>query len=166
MIKGFHKPTQAELDAFYERAMVDDMIQPYLSNTRYHEPKKVYESDWFGFMYISDCGKCLLNISCHRSIDLEFTIAIFSQNSYLAGKSLLILKKIISIYKPNYINSSVKQSNIKSLKSTRLLLGPEWGIEKGGCYSFKTGNREDLHYFRDTGIHVLSKLNNRKIMFP
>lgn len=159
MIKGFKKPTQEELDQFYERSYHDPEIMPYLSLSRWHSKKEVPKDDWDGLMYISDCGKCLLWITMQRSIDLEFEVGLFSKSSYLAGKAVKLLLYFIEIYKPTYINTTVHASNKKSVNINRLIFGDPWGIEEKGCWDFGQNKRVDLLYFRATYLNVLELAN-------
>lgn len=140
--------TQEDLDKFSINTIEDETIYPYLSTSKWIGKITLPESDWSGVYLIDKACTSLLRVTIERNRDIEFSICLHSQSSYLAGKAILEINRLIRMYRPRVLSSCVHSSNERSLKLNRKLLGQEWGIEKDVAWNFKTGEYEDLHWFR------------------
>ena len=140
--------TQQEIDAFYAKTENNPEIYPYIGIGKFM-PKWEAQKDNNSKQILTDeRGSFLLNasFSWHRPLEIEF--ALFSISTIGAGRGLKAMFEIIKRYKPKAVNTSVQQSNIKSLAINRKLWGKEWGIEPKVAWNPLKGEYEDLHYFR------------------
>lgn len=140
--------TQSEIDKFYADTENDINVYPFIG-TRMFMPKWEAQKDNNSKLILTNsANQYLLNISFSWYGQLEFEVGLFSKNTIGAGRGMMALQEQIKRYKPFAINSSVQQSNVKSLHITRKMFGIEWGIEKFAAWNVIDGKYEDLYYFR------------------
>ena len=140
--------TQDEVDKFFQWAINDPEIYPYLTVNKRIFRREIPKDDWEGFMFISDCGKCFMHISLNRTKDIEFDISMWSKSPLLAGRCVKIIEELIRRYKPTCLDSCVHSSNERAIKWNRRVLGQEWGIEPKGAWNMLNGEYEDLYHFK------------------
>ena len=143
-----NRATQEEIDKFFNWAVLDPEMYPYLTINKTIFKKEIPKDDWEGLMFISECGKCFMHISFSRVRDIEFNVSIWSKSPLLAGRCLIVIKDLIKRYRPKYIDSVCHSSNKRSLKLHKKIYGVQWGIEPNGAWNMGLGEYEDLYHFR------------------
>lgn len=140
--------TQEDLDNFKASVMFDENIYPFLSTVKYQPEWVASKSDWEYIWLINESGKFLIKLSFDRAVDLEISICLFTKSPFACGKGLREVIEFIKRYKPAAITTGVAESNTKSLRLNRRLLGNEWGIEPNGAWNCLKGQYEGYHRFK------------------
>lgn len=140
--------TQDELDRIGESFFNDPGILPFLSTTQYNGRFIKSDDDWNGIELVADDLSGLLKIKIERQSGNGFFISLFAKNNITAGKLLKAMEKLITAYRPMYIETCVHESNVKSLKINNKRLGEPYGIDPLGAWNLQTGKWENLHLFK------------------
>jgi hypothetical protein len=140
--------TQADIDNFMNKAMLDKEIYPYLSTTKTVSEITAQKTDWNYIYMVSENLSCLLKVTIDRPRDNEFSVSLYSKSAFQAGKCIAIIKDLVKRYQPRAINSLVHASNEKSLHLHKKIYGEPWGIEKSVAWNSLKGEYEDLYCFR------------------
>jgi hypothetical protein len=140
--------TKDDVDIFINKIINNDDIYPYMSTSKYFGKFEIPEDDWSGLLLTNDNNTFLCKIKIFRSEELGMSISLYALSPISAGRALLVIGELIKRYKPRYVDSVVHSSNIKSLKLNKKLLGEPWGREPNGAWNSKTGEYDDLVYFR------------------
>ncbi len=140
--------TQIEIDKFYSDTENNPDIYPYLGIRKF-SPRWEAQKDNNSILILTNKeNQFLLNITFSWHGQLEFEVALFSKNTIGAGRGLKALFEQIKRYKPYAINTSVQESNIKSIAINYKLWGEPWGIEPKCAWNPLTGEYENLLHFR------------------
>lgn len=140
--------TQADIDKFYADTENNSDIYPFIGIRKFMPKWEAQKDNNAKLILTNDANQYLLNITFSWHGQLEFEVALFSKNTIGAGRGLQALFEQIKRYKPYAINTSVQQSNIKSLAINRKLWGEPWGIEPKSAWNMIDGIYEDLYHFR------------------
>jgi hypothetical protein len=142
------KAKREDVDKFMDKVYLDDNVYPYMSTTKYFGNFEIPEDDWSSLLITNDSNTFLCKISIRRADEVGLSISLYSISAISAGRALLAINEIIKRYKPRYIDTVVHSSNEKSIKLNTRLMGEPWGVEPKGAWNSKTGEYEDLLYFR------------------
>jgi hypothetical protein len=142
------KAKREDVDKFMDKVYLDDNVYPYMSTTKYFGDFEIPEDDWSSLLITNDSNTFLCKISIRRADEVGLSISLYSISAISAGRALLAINEIIKRYKPRYIDTVVHSSNEKSIKLNTRLMGEPWGVEPKGAWNSKTGEYEDLLYFR------------------
>lgn len=142
------KATKEDVDRFMNKVYLDEKIYPYMSTTKYFGTFEVPDDDWNSLLITNDLNTFLIKIVIRRSDEVGLSISVYATSSFSAGKAIIAINEIIKRYKPRYVDTVVHSSNEKSIKLNTKLLGEPWGVEPKGAWNSKTGEYEDLVYFR------------------
>jgi len=140
---------QADIDAFYDKAIYHPEVGQYLTNSQWLSETTAPKDDWNQVILTNDAITVLLKISISRSDGNGFSIGLFSTNALAAGRAVQFVKDhLMKRYQPRYIQTSVQSVNEKSLKMNQKLFGDPWGKEPLGAWNSKLGHYVDLIWFR------------------
>lgn len=140
--------TQSDIDQFYRDTENNPDIYPFRGVGKYYPRWEEKKDNNEGVILTDDRLSYLLYIKFNWHNPLEFDVALFSKSTIAGGRGLKALFEQIKRYKPTAINTTVQESNIKSLRINRKLFGNEWGIEPLSAWNCIDGKYENLHYFR------------------
>lgn len=143
-----HLATQAEVDAFMAKAILNPKIYPYLSVDHYLSERVVEKGDWQSMHFIDSNLKCLLCIRISRAHRNSFNVALYSESKYLAGKAIKLVERLVPQYDCMSITTCVHESNVDSLLINNKIFGEPWGIETKSAWNRLTCKWESLHWFK------------------
>ena len=142
------KAKREDVDKFMDKVYLNDNVYPYMSTTKYFGNFEIPEDDWNSLLITNESNTFLCKILIRRSDEVGLSISLYSTSAISAGRALVAINEIIKRYKPRYVDTVVHSSNEKSIKLNTRLMGKPWGIEPKGAWNSKTGEYEDLVYFR------------------
>lgn len=140
--------TQSDIDKFYLDTKNDLNIYPFMGTSKFMPRWEAQKDNNSKIILTDDRVSYLLNISFSWHRVVEFEVALFAKSNLSAGRGLIAMFEQIKRYRPAAVNTSVQQSNIKSLAINEKILGKAWGIEPKVAWNMITGEYEDLYYFR------------------
>lgn len=142
------KAKREDVDKFMDKVYLNDNVYPYMSTTKYFGNFEIPEDDWNSLLITNESNTFLCKILIRRSDEVGISISLYATSAISAGRALVAINEIIKRYKPRYVDTVVHSSNEKSIKLNTRLMGKPWGIEPKGAWNSKTGEYEDLVYFR------------------
>lgn len=140
--------TQEQVDRFMASALFNKDISPYLQTSTYNSHIRVEEGDWNSIIFTTENVDFLLIVYILRDRENSLDISLWANSSYWAGKAISIIPDLIKRYNPLYIETTVHESNVRSLKINERLMGPPWGIEPKGAWNTATGKWEGKVKFK------------------
>lgn len=142
------KAKREDVDKFMDKVYLNDNVYPYMSTTKYFGNFEIPEDDWNSLLITNESNTFLCKVLIRRSDEVGLSISLYATSAISAGRALVAINEIIKRYKPRYVDTVVHSSNEKSIKLNTRLMGKPWGIEPKSAWNSKTGEYEDLVYFR------------------
>lgn len=149
---NFRIAVEADVKAFYLRAMIDHKVAGYLS---LGPQVFVPEMDatlglWNQVWYINETLTALGSFHIRRGFrnDVDISGFVLGGDKLLAGRLILFMKSQLKLVSPHSVNSTVLVTNESSMSVTRKLLGEPWGIEPNAGYDGVLGKWVDIAHFR------------------
>jgi hypothetical protein len=148
----FQIASEAQVRAFYLKAMIDPTVAGYLSlGPQAFVPTMDETTGLWTSVYYTN-GDCTalgsLHIQRGSRNDVSISGYVLEGNKLLAGRLAVFMRGQIKLVSPHSVNSTVLVSNAASMRLTTRLLGEPWGIEPDAGYDGVLGKWVGIAYFR------------------
>lgn len=138
---------------WWNKAIVDETVWPYLSMGRWHDPAKLDSGDWDHVWVMDPSHTVVMRYSVVRKNGMDdASIAVWGLGgpgrSLKVGRLLTLLPHLARRYGATYLDCMVAASNTASIKIVEKVFGQPWGTEPDGAWNGLIGKYEDVHYYR------------------
>lgn len=150
------KTGQSRIDNWYDKALKDAAVRPYLSfAVRIPHLSSDSGDDWACVFYMDDDNQALLRASlsrdyCMREISFSLWVLESSAKRRIAGRMLMRFPSIAESYGAKFMDASCHASNVDSARLLRRRFGESWGRQAEHGWNPDLGRFEDTLHFRTT----------------
>ena len=162
------KQHQSIIDDWFNEALADPLVGPYLGVVDYRPIITIPDNDWEGFVLIDEGHQGVIKIYFNReTMTASMGMWVLTQQTAQAkaritASLVMELLNVMSLYpRFTHMSATVAQDNIQSLRITTSVLGKPWGTEPHGAYNFKERKFTGLVHFQTPMDELYTRIRKR-----
>lgn len=150
-IKQLTKLDQGRLDIWYDLALNNPRVRPYMQHTTFNVPFTVEDGDWQTAHFMDDGDNCYMRLSFDRE-KKEMRMSLWSLEESQATVAAMMRVAILVApkhYNMEYITFSIHDANKAWLKSwMRRFHQHRWGVEPNAAWDIEAQAWCPSHHFK------------------
>lgn len=148
--------------SWFQKAMSDDGVWPFLSMQPRYLPIKIEDDDWDRRVIMDDAGLgvCVIDFDRTGSHAVGLCIWVLSCEArpMVAGSLMRSAIDVAARYDVRWIKTGVHESNASSVRVNEKFFGAPWGIEPNAAWNGQLRRYEGRVYYKAEADQVVRRI--------
>lgn len=169
MVKLLGPTDQRALDRWFDTALTDRTVYPWLCVVDRYTPFMTFDSDDDGFFLMDDAKTAVARVDFNREkYNADLNLWVLGGKNMRRSVTAAIMLGAVANHLDRYpfvrwMSARCKASNKPSVKLCTRLFGPEWGTEPSGGYDSVRQVWVDVLHYRAPVDFVMERLEHTRI---